>query len=283
VATAAAALLSLRLPPSRYAVQAWSAAAALPRAPACRVNEGDGTVVAYRPPPAATPKTWDEAKAVAVLPETGDCYARSDSVPRPAGAPYWETGSATRLNSGACCCAFWDLGSEGGPKTRNASHLLRLDGPAGPTNAPKPKDAPSPFCVASFPAAASAASAASAPPVRVVICLSGVVRSAAELQCALASMAAAPGLLARPGGVAAVVHASVSVSSFAAVAGLLAESSNVVQLYELETSDEPTAAAVRRALNQCGNGALGRFVAELKRRHDNVLFDVGVDHSLAYM
>jgi hypothetical protein len=36
-------------------------------------------------------------------------------------------------------------------------------------------------------------------------------------------------------------------------------------------------------MRQCGNGALDRFVRELKARHQDVLFDLGVDHSFAYM
>ena len=82
-----------------------------------------------------------------------------------------------------------------------------------------------------------------------------------------------------------MMHASVPSSSLSAVQSLLdtAPVSKLVRQYELETTDPKTLALVQRAMRQCGNGALDRFVQELKRRHRNVLFDLGVDHSFAYM
>jgi DNA-binding transcriptional regulator YbjK len=113
-----------------------------------------------------------------------------------------------------------------------------------------------------------------------------MVHSAAELQCALNTMQATPGFLTRPGGVAIVVHASVPSSSLSAAVQTLLDTapvSKIVQRYELETTDPKTLSLVQRAMRQCGNGALDRFVRELKARHQDVLFDLGVDHSFAYM
>ena len=300
---ATGALESLHVPPSRYSFKAWSSSKRgekQPAAPACRVNDATNTYETFYPPPSATPKTWEEAKAVAVLPDTGDCYARSDYVTRPGSATYWETGSATRLNGGACCCAYWDANSLGGPKVNNASKLLQLSSSysdASPSSGAESQPKLSPFCVASYPAAAkpvvspsskkeSALAGPSSPPVRVVVALSGMVHSAAELQCALNTMQATPGFLTRPGGVAIVVHASVPSSSLSAAVQTLLDTapvSKIVQRYELETTDPKTLSLVQRAMRQCGNGALDRFVRELKARHQDVLFDLGVDHSFAYM
>jgi hypothetical protein len=37
------------------------------------------------------------AVALPVVPESGDCYSKSDAAPRPASADYWEPGSSTRV------------------------------------------------------------------------------------------------------------------------------------------------------------------------------------------